>query len=273
MTKVAVVTGSNKGIGLAIVRALCKSFKGDVYLTSRDVKRGAEAVKLLEGEGLSPKYHQVDVTDSASIAKLRDHMTGKYGGIDVLVNNVGIAFKNADTTDFGIQAVVSMKTNYYGTISASDALIPTVKSGGRVVNVSSTVSFMSLKKCSEENKRFFRAEDLTEEALTEKMEDFVAHAKKGTHVAAGYSDSAYGMSKVGMTCLTRIWAKKLRAEGKSDVVINACCPGWVRTDMGGAKGAKSPDEGAITPVYLAMLPAGVNEPHGKFFSDKTVREW
>ena len=62
MTKVAIVTGSNKGIGLAIVRGLCKSFDGDVYLTSRDEVRGKEAIKLLENEGLEAKYHQLDIS-------------------------------------------------------------------------------------------------------------------------------------------------------------------------------------------------------------------
>lgn len=55
--------------------------------------------------------------------------------------------------------------------------------------------------------------------------------------------------------------------------MNACCPGWVRTDMAGPKATKSPDEGAITPVYLALLPPGATEPHGKFVSDKEVQPW
>lgn len=57
------------------------------------------------------------------------------------------------------------------------------------------------------------------------------------------------------------------------ILLNACCPGWVRTDMAGDKAPKSPDEGAITPVYLALLPPGATEPHGKFVSDKEVQAW
>ena len=70
---VAVVTGSNKGIGLAIVRGLCRQFEGDVFLTSRDEGRGREAVvAALEREGLSPKYHQLDITDEASVRRLKE---------------------------------------------------------------------------------------------------------------------------------------------------------------------------------------------------------
>ena len=66
--KVAVVTGSNKGIGFAIVEGLLKQkFPGDVYLTARDVKRGQDAVKKLNDLGLHPKFHQLDICDQSSI--------------------------------------------------------------------------------------------------------------------------------------------------------------------------------------------------------------
>lgn len=57
------------------------------------------------------------------------------------------------------------------------------------------------------------------------------------------------------------------------ILLNACCPGWVRTDMTGPKAPKSPEEGAVTPVYLALLAPGATEPHGKFVSDKEVQTW
>lgn len=88
-TRVAIVTGSNKGIGLAIVRSLCKKFTGDVYLTARDEGRGREAVALLNGEGLSPKFHQLDITSLESVERLKKFVLDNYGGVDVLVNNAG----------------------------------------------------------------------------------------------------------------------------------------------------------------------------------------
>lgn len=61
--------------------------------------------------------------------------------------------------------------------------------------------------------------------------------------------------------------------GYAQILVNACCPGWVRTDMAGSKAPKSPAEGAETPVFLALLPAGASAPHGKFVSDKAVQAW
>ena len=271
--KVAVVSGSNKGIGLAIVRALCKKFDGDVILTSRNDDRGLEAVKQLEGEGLKPKYHQLDIDDVASVERLRGDMVSEYGGIDVLINNAAIAFKSADTTPFGTQAAVSLKTNYFSLLKTSKILLPIVKSNGRVVNVSGFLSVMCLAKCSPELQKLFRSDTITEEELSAKMNEFIAAAQKGVHQKEGWPNSAYGVSKIGVTVLSRIHARLLREQGKNDILLNACNPGWVRTDMAGPNAQKSPDEGAETPVYLALLPVDASEPHGQYVSDKKVQKW
>ena len=68
------MTGSNKGIGLGVVRALCRQYQGEVYLTSRDEARGREAVASLNREGLHPRYHVLDIEDEESVLKLRDHI-------------------------------------------------------------------------------------------------------------------------------------------------------------------------------------------------------
>ena len=153
---VAVVTGSNKGIGLGIVRALCKKFDGDVFLTSRDEGRGRAAVEDLEKEGLKPKYHLLDICDEASVVKLRDFMKESYGGIDVLVNNAGIAFKNAATEPFGHQARVTLATNYWANKRACEILFPILNPGARVVNMSSSCGFLGHlvgERCGDKVKR------------------------------------------------------------------------------------------------------------------------
>uniref|UniRef100_A0A1D5QLS2 Carbonyl reductase 1 n=1 Tax=Macaca mulatta TaxID=9544 RepID=A0A1D5QLS2_MACMU len=125
--RVALVTGGNKGIGLAIVRDLCRLFSGEVVLTARDVARGQAAVQQLQAEGLSPRFHQLDIDDPQSIRTLRDFLLKEYGGLDVLVNNAGIAFKVADPTPFHIQAEVTMKTNFFGTRDVCTELLPLIK--------------------------------------------------------------------------------------------------------------------------------------------------
>ncbi|NXY62113.1 CBR1 reductase, partial [Callaeas wilsoni] len=272
--QVAVVTGSNKGIGFAIVRALCKQFQGDVYLTSRDPSRGQAAVAQLQEEGLRPLFHQLDIDDLQSIRALRDFLKEKYGGINVLVNNAGIAFKVQDTAPFAVQAEVTLKTNFFGTRNVCTELLPLMKPYGRVVNISSMASSKSLGGCSQELQQKFRSDTITEEELVQLMTKFVEDAKKGIHEKEGWPNTAYGVSKIGVTVLSRIQARVLNEQRKGDhILLNACCPGWVRTDMAGPKAPKSPDEGAETPMYLALLPSNADAPHGQFVSDKTVQPW
>ncbi|NXM69466.1 CBR1 reductase, partial [Serilophus lunatus] len=271
---VAVVTGSNKGIGLAIVRALCREFQGDVFLTARDPGRGQQAVAQLQQEGLKAFFHQLDIDDLQSIRALRDFLKEKYGGLDVLVNNAGIAFKVQDTTPFAIQAEVTLKTNFFGTRNVCTELLPLVKPYGRVVNVSSMVSSRALQSCSPELQQKFRSDTITEEELVQLMAKFVEDAKQGVHSREGWPNTAYGVSKIGVTVLSRIQARLLSQQRAGQhILLNACCPGWVRTDMAGPKATKSPEEGAETPVYLALLPSDAAAPHGQFVSDKTVQPW
>lgn len=78
---------------------------------------------------------------------------------------------------------------------------------------------------------------------------------------------------MGVTALSKIQARALTEDSREDILLNACCPGWVRTDMAGPKAPKTIDEGAETPVYLALLPPNAGKPHGEFVRDKKVQEW
>ena len=141
---VAVVTGSNKGIGLAIVRSLCQKYEGDVYLTSRDEGRGLAALEILRREGLEPKYHQLDICQEESVIKLRNFIKEKYGGIDILVNNAGIMIQSQSV---GVEARPTVETNYWANKSVCHILFPVLNPGARVVNMSSAAGFLGhLKK-------------------------------------------------------------------------------------------------------------------------------
>nr|BAA19008.1 non-inducible carbony reductase [Rattus norvegicus] len=270
---VALVTGANKGIGFAIMHDLCHKFLGDVVLTARDKSQGHKAVQQLQTEGLSQRFHQLDIDNPQSIRALRDFLLKEYRGLDVLVNNAGIAFKVVDPTPFHIQAEVTMKTNVFDAQDVCKELLPIINPQGRVVNVSSSLSLWALKNCSPELQQKFHSETITEEVLVELMNKFVEDAKKRVHAKEGWPNSAYRVPKIDVTVLSRIHARRLNEKRGDKILLNACCPGWVRTNMAGPKATKSTEEGAETPVYLAPLPPDAEVPHGQFVQDKKVEQW
>lgn len=226
--RVALVTGSNKGIGFAIVRELCRQFSGDVVLTARDAGRGQAAVQQLQAEGLSPRFHQLDVNDLQSIRTLRDFLIKEYGGLDILVNNAGIFLCNSNPKlSFPDEAELTLKTNFHGTRNVSMELLPLLRPGGRVVNLSSSDSLRVFKECSPELQKKFKSDTITEEELVELMDKFVEDVRNGVYHVEDWLTPTYGMSKIGIAVLSSIQAKKLDEQRKGDgILLNACCPGW-----------------------------------------------
>ncbi|EPQ04637.1 Carbonyl reductase [NADPH] 1 [Myotis brandtii] len=179
-----------------------------------------------------------------------------------------------DPTPFHIKAEVTMKTNFFGTRDVCTELLPLMKPQGRVVNVSSMESLRALKNCSPELQQKFRSDTISEEELVGLMNKFVEDARNGVHQREGWPNRTYGVTKIGVTVLSRIHARNLSAHRRGDkILLNACCPGWVRTDLTGPQAPKSPEEGAETPVFLALLPSDAEGPHGQFLFEKKVEQW
>lgn len=267
---VAVVTGSNKGIGFAIVRGLCKKFDGDVFLTARKEALGQEAVKALNGEGLHPKFHQLDITDKNSIDKLRNFLQSTYGGLDVLVNNAAIAYVE-DTVSFAEQAEMSVKTNFVGTLDVCKSLFPLLRPHARVVTVSTRGAHMGAQHCSDELKAKFGNPDITVPEIEQLMADFVSAAKQGDHEERGWPNffpGAYCYSKIGVTLMSFAQQREFDKDSREDLIINTCCPGYTDTDLNNHKGKRTIDEAADTPLYLALLPSNAASPKGAFMAER-----
>ena len=272
MTRVAVVTGSNKGIGYATVKGLADKFNGDVYLTARNPELGMAAVAELLETGRKVHFHQLDITDPVSIRRLKEFMLERYKGIDVLVNNAGIAFKVASTEPLGVQAEVTLKTNYWAVKNTCDLLFPILKPGARVVNVSSSRGSLT-KIPGQELKNKLGSDGLTISELDDLVTDFVARAKNGTHQEKGWPNSAYIPSKVALSALTRIQQREFDADPDSDLVINHVHPGFVNTDMSSHKGPLSIEEGARSSIFAATLPP-LTEVKGKYiWEDCEIIPW
>ena len=135
------------------MKSLCQNFDGDVILTSRDEVKGRKAVEELQKEDLNPKYHVLDICEEESVLNLREFIKNTYDGIDVLVNNAGVAFpddinnlfdetSSPDVISFLDDFKKTLKTNYWANKRACDILFPILNPGARVVNITSSVGFL-----------------------------------------------------------------------------------------------------------------------------------
>lgn len=222
---------------------------------------------------LHPKFHQLDIDDLQSIKRFRDFLKSSYGGLDVLVNNAGIAYKASSTAPFSEQAEVTVKTNFFGTLDVCKELFPLLRPHARVVNLSSMCGMLK-RIPGKEIKERLRRPDITLEELCGLMNEFVEAAKEGKNEEKGWGRSAYNVSKVGITVLSFIQQREFDADPREDLIVNAVHPGYVDTDMTSHKGPLTPDQGADAPTYLAMLPPNVKSPKGEFvWNDRTVTPW
>lgn len=276
--KLAVVTGGNRGLGLEICRQL--SLAGvHVVLTARDEAAAQRAAAQLAGEAESAasaastsapsalvEPMPLDVTREDSIAAFAADLLARHGGLDILVNNAGIALDGFNPE----VARRTIATNFTGVLAVTEALLPHLRPGGRVVMMSSGMADRSA--LSPALASAFIDPQLTRDDLIALMDQFVADVAAGRHRAAGWPSSAYSVSKAGVNALTAVLARTLEAEGNPrHLLVNAVCPGWVRTSMGGPGAPRSVEDGAATPVWAALLPeAG---PQGGFFRDRAPAEW
>lgn len=237
-TKLALVTGANRGIGFAIACGLAA--RGMSVLAGvRSPKKAEEAADAFRKAGAAVTPVVLDVADARRIPEALGVIARDHGTIDVLVNNAailidgpgGFAASLFDMTDDVFRR--TWETNVLGPSATIRALVPGMmaRGFGRVVNMSS------------------RAGQLN-------------------GMGAGFP--AYRVSKAALNALTRIAAAEAAASG-AEVKINACSPGWVRTDMGGAEAPRSPAEGAETAIWLATLTS--DGPNGGFFEDKKALAW
>jgi len=309
MTKLtALVTGANKGIGFAICERLIKehaSSIGVLLVGAREEYRARNAIAALSKlkDSKTPdepvlKYIHIDLDDEKSIKQAAQTIRNDYGGLNILINNAGMAFKG-DAFDENV-ATTTLRSNYTGTKYMMEHFLPVLSSrpDSRLVNVSSTVGRTTLKKMSPELQKAFLKKDLTFQDLDGLMNKFVTDVKEGTFADQGWPKSAYGVSKTGVNMLTRLYGRDLKAicdgwrSQTNDTVyeptVSCCCPGYVKTDMTSQRGVLSPWDGADTPVWLATTPRTSSDKkkssdddaltsdskfHGMFYYQRQAQSW
>jgi NAD(P)-dependent dehydrogenase (short-subunit alcohol dehydrogenase family) len=267
--KIILVTGGNRGIGLEICRQLdtqgCK-----VILGSRDFEKGIEAAKALSDNVI---VKQLDVTDENSILKLTEFVKDEFGHLDVLVNNAGINKASSGNKKSILHSAKEvMEKNIPGARKITAKIIPALQDAGFIVKKGyvADVSLDEVKYITDTN--LYGAWRMCQVflPLLEKSENGrIINISSGmgeiNSLAGDYS--GYRMSKLSLNALTIMLAKELKNKGIS---VNAMCPGWVKTDMGGPNATREVSEGADTAVWLATEP---KIPTGKFFRDRKEIDW
>lgn len=260
-TRTALVTGANRGIGFQTVRDLAGR-GSHVVLTSRDEARGLAAHARLSAEEASrTEVLQLDVTDETSIAQAAGALASRGLRIDILINNGAITMDGFDEH----VARGTLDANFYGPVRVTEALLPLVPDGGTIVMVSSGAGELSI--LSAELKRAFLDPSLTREGIFALMERFVAAVGAGRYAEEGWPSSAYGVSKAGLNAYVRYLAPVL---AQRKIRVNAVCPGWVRTDMGGPGAPRSLEEGASSVLKAAFFD---DDRTGGFFRDGIAIDW
>jgi NAD(P)-dependent dehydrogenase (short-subunit alcohol dehydrogenase family) len=231
--KIAVVTGGNRGIGFEICRQLA-GLGMQVVLASRDPAKGAAAISKLFESGIQSVVCQpLDVTSETSAAALAAWVDQQYGACDVLVNNAGILdARGGRVLTTSLNTLQEvLATNVAGPFLVSRELVPLMQRG-----------------------HYGRIVNLS--------------SGLGQLAEMGAGTPAYRLSKAALNALTRTLAAELSG---TNVLVNAVCPGWVRTDMGGPHALRSVEQGAETAIWLATLPDG--GPTGLFFRDRKAIPW
>ncbi len=264
VSRTALVTGANRGLGLETARQLAgRGF--NVIVTARDVGAARAAAdgltRAAPAGSVAALPVPLDVGAPAQVAAAAAHLRAAGTALDVLVNNAGIAMD-------GFDAEVARRTlavNFFGPLRVTEALLPIVRDGGTIVMVSSGMG--ELGGVDAGLRARFTDPALTRDGLAELARAFVADVAAGRHRERGWPSSGYRVSKIALNALVRVWAPELAAR---HIIINAVCPGWVRTDMGGRGASRGVEKGAASIVWAATREG---EPTGGFFRDGGRIEW
>jgi carbonyl reductase 1 len=277
----AVVTGANKGLGLAMVRSLCRKLGPDahVYLTARDVQRGQEAIKILQAEGLSPGFFRLDLLDPTSIAALAEHIRQQHDGIDLLIQNG--AYAALPEIPAKEQVRLMIDTNNLGTHRVLRAFRPLLRPHARIVVVAS--GFGTLKSLEPRLHSRFDTEAMSLADLEATLETYVRAVEAGEEEAAGWPHWINVPSKVGQVAATRIFSRQLAEDSRTPpgVLVNAICPGWLVTDASRPYlkdlppdiKPKLPDEAVDDALWPALLPRDSTGPKGELIQYRKILPW
>jgi NAD(P)-dependent dehydrogenase (short-subunit alcohol dehydrogenase family) len=277
MPTVALVTGSNQGLGFALVECLCRTLGTGavVYLTARDAERGAQAVQRLRDENLSPTLHPLDVTDDASVAALALTVRARHGRIDIVISNA--AARISREIPQAEQVARFVDTNDHGTFLMIRAFAPLLHDGARFLVVAS--AFGSLLNLAPTLHARFDVASRSLDDIERVMDDYAHLVQKGGAEADGWPAWINIASKIGQVASMKIVARLMKDDAqRRGILINAVRPGLVdpeasRPWFDDVSSVRSPLEAAGDVIWLAILPVGTVTPYGELVQSRRLIPW
>eukprot|EP01017_Pseudomicrothorax_dubius_P010116 TRINITY_DN13575_c0_g2_i2.p1 TRINITY_DN13575_c0_g2~~TRINITY_DN13575_c0_g2_i2.p1 ORF type:complete len:280 (-),score=27.40 TRINITY_DN13575_c0_g2_i2:24-863(-) len=271
-TKRLIVTGCNRGIGHGIIKKLCSEKRAmDIIFTTRDSAAGAKVLEEFQQEFPEMKDRlylgTLDISSSESIDGFVQWISTKFGKVDILVNNAAILWRGDDLTEEIVRT--TFQTNFYGTIELTEKLLPYLNDSGKVVMISSALGKFH-RIGDQKVVEMLDSPDITIETIYDYAKEIYNQVIENRVKMDTRDRLAYALSKLLLSLWVRAYVKKPEITTRN-IQIYACCPGWVRTDMGGPHAHKSIEEGTVCPLYLVDLPHEINpELQGKFFLESKV---
>jgi carbonyl reductase 1 len=256
MSKIAIVTGANQGLGFALAEGLAQQLgPGDlVYLTGRDPDRVRAAAARIARPRAHVRGEVLDVGDGAAITAFADALVARHGGVDIVVSNA--AARLTPATPWAELVGPFVETNNLGASRMLRAFDPILRPGGRLLVVAS--DFGSLRRLPAPLHERFDSGALSLDELDAAMLAWRDAVVEGRAAEEGWPEWINIPSKVGQVAAVRVLARERRAAHAQDgTLVAALCPGLIDTgasrpwfeDMGGAQ---TPAEAAVAPLRLAL---------------------
>lgn len=241
MKRIILITGANKGIGFETARQLGQ--QGHTLLIgARDRAKGDEAALKLKAEGIEAHAIELDVTNDKTIQTAAEEIEEKFGKLDTLINNAGVALEGWGVSSLKVSLETwrqTFETNLFGLIAVTQRFLPLLlkSEAGRIVNLTSILGSLTL------------------------------HSDPKSPIY-NFKSPAYDTSKAALNSYTIHLAYDLR---ETPIKVNAAHPGWVKTDMGGESAPMELVDGAKTSAWLATLPK--DGPSGGYFHMHAQLPW
>jgi NAD(P)-dependent dehydrogenase (short-subunit alcohol dehydrogenase family) len=277
MSRIAIVTGANQGLGFALAKGLAQQLMRDdvVYLTGRDPDRVQGAAARVAASRARVVGEVLDVRDGAAVSAFADAIAARHGGADIVVSNAAARLTPGTSSAESVSSFVD--TNNLGATRLLRAFDPILRPGGRLLVVAS--DFGALRRLPAHLHERFETDAMTLDDIDATMLAWRDAVVEGRATEEGWPEWINIPSKVGQVAAVRVVARRRRTADASDgTLVAAVCPGLVDTDASrpwfdDMSMAQTPDQAAAALLGLALRRATDPAFYGELIQFDGVVPW